>query len=684
MSERKKSAIEEVLVSAQSESEKLQLSEGGLLIGSLHTAIKNLGKDFEYNDPLSPTVSDSADYSKMFETVAESFSQLGKTLLKMRSSYLPFSMINNALEDINAPSTGSSKKISEIIDADTTLESYENTFFRLLGMPSTADIRDKQLITVTQSGTKRPPDPDDKGFALTNKVLEKRSLAISDRLDHPSSSAYDFISAGPSFLRLDQMGFTKIEELGGILIKIKELGSPTLIIGEESSRAANALISFMNANCGVTKEDSKYEKQEVDQLRVVFGVNPPANPTAPKLLRRILDIALVWLEPTLTARYTENLKSHIWREHIAGQEDATMEHLHSASNFWQYSYLLFPPVQDERILTCINEPKKMVAEPFLPESMRTVNGHKLQSTLLEAVIRIRLDIVSGFPQKGAQLNKSGMAIATEGDSRPITANEMGLLEALLIVRLFSALHGFAIDAKKKIEAAKKAQYRSKSSPSTEPAPAGGDNTPAGHSKKLKSEDQLKLESMMLVEESLLLLFGDGSIPEALSYQEGVSRNAGVKSAHLMSAALSILDVPKRWAEQELGKMNEIEGRAADKEAAHATGKLRQKLGLAKGVGALDLLAYLIALFTAEEEILLALLNDRQYGNMVKEYPNGFFDNFPERSSTETGKAVNNIAARAFDAYSLFTFMIRPKKKPRSAPLTKEEFEGPPEPKSETK
>jgi len=124
----------------------------------------------------------------------------------------------------------------------------------------------------------------------------------------------------------------------------------------------------------------------------------------------------------------------------------------------------------------------------------------------------------------------------------------------------------------------------------------------------------------------------------------------------MGAAISVLDVPRRWAEQELGKIKEVQSRAAEKENADATGALRAQLGIAKGVGAIDMLAFLIALFTAKEVTLLSLLSDKSYGYLKKEYPVGFFDKF-EREKCETGKAVNLIADRAFDAYQLFKFML---------------------------
>lgn len=655
------STIRDILVTVKRRSDKSRPDEVRLLGESLDLALNSLSRNFNYSDPFNPAGKEMADYHKMFESVAENFAQLGKELLKMRSSYLPFTMLENALKDIES-ADGSSKKISEIIDADTTLESYENTFFRLLGMPSTADIRDKNLVTVTQNG-KYVPFDEDKGFYLTYNVLQKRAQDISDRLGWPTKSAYDFLSGSAKSLdRLSELGFTKdsMAAIIKILSLIKDLNKEVKY-DENTARIASEIYSVMDSNRKARLEDVKTQAEEAQDLPRLFGPEIAGQETyrpfdRGEYLARILEISLVWLEPTIGYKITLDLKKHLWNEHVeVGMKDMTLAKIHDPSTFWQYSYLLFPPVQDERIATCIHEPSKMVAEPFLPESMRVVNGHRLKSTLLEAILRIRLDAISGFPQNAAQVSASGMSVVTEGDSRPMSPEEMGLLEALLIVRLFSALHGFALDVKQKVKAAHKAQNNAKMSPSGEPPP-GNDHTPGPNSKKVKSPKQLELESIRLVEESLLLLFGDGSTPEALAFQEGVARNSGVKTAHLMGAALSILDVPKRWANKKLGEIEEVEAKTVDKKSEPNTSSLRAHLGSAKGVGAVDMLCFLIALFTAKENTLIALLNDRQFQYMKDEYPDGFFDAF-SRGTMDTGRAVCEVADLAFDTYTLFRYMV---------------------------
>lgn len=650
--------IQGLLAEAVSKRERSQITANAQLSASLQAAISSLKENFDYEDPLNPAGNDAADYYNMFADVAENFAQLSKELLEMRSSYLPITTIQNVAGQLDNPGKNETKKISEIINADITLESYENVFFRMLGMPLHTDLRQEGLVTVSDNGTRRGGE-EDGGFLLTNLVLNRRALAINDRLSHPSSTSYDFLEGVvSSFDRLKAVGFEddKLVELNKILTQIKALYALEKL-DTNSSQLASSLYSLMEKNRHVSTDEAQQEMVEAASLPVRYTLSEENNGALPQdsdiFLQRMMDISLIWLEPKLASVINQSLKAHVWNENVLKKPNVTMMNLNDPSNFWQYSYLMFPPVQDGRVAKCISEPSKMVADPFLPESLRTVNGHRLKSTLLEAIIRIRLDSVSGVINKAAQVSTSGLGPATEGNSRAATPEEMGLLESLLVVRLFSALHGFAKDCRDKVQVAIRAQHRSGMSPTSTRRKT---DTPGGNEQKRKPVEQIKLESLILVEQSLMILFGDGSVPEALSLQEGVSRNAGVKSAHLMGAALSILDVPKRWAEKKLGDLNERVNRDAEKNSGPPTSDLSAKLGIARGVGAIDMLAYLLALFTAEEETLINLLNDTQFENLKEAYPKGYFDQF-RRAEVTTTEAVNRVADRAYDAYQIFRFAL---------------------------
>jgi hypothetical protein len=124
----------------------------------------------------------------------------------------------------------------------------------------------------------------------------------------------------------------------------------------------------------------------------------------------------------------------------------------------------------------------------------------------------------------------------------------------------------------------------------------------------------------------------------------------------MGAVLATMDVPRLWVEGELNKLNEKEVRKAEKKGDAGQSQISSKLGVAKGVGAVDVIAFLIALFTAEEKTLISLLTEEQFINLKLEYSSGFFDQMAEDRDT-IATAVNDIALRAFDAYKLFLYMF---------------------------
>jgi hypothetical protein len=116
-----------------------------------------------------------------------------------------------------------------------------------------------------------------------------------------------------------------------------------------------------------------------------------------------------------------------------------------------------------------------------------------------------------------------------------------------------------------------------------------------------------------------------------------------------------MDVPRKYVDSALGKLNEREEAPAEKQGGAAISQVSSKLGISKGVGAIDVTAFLIAFFTMKETELLCLLTDSQFENLANEYPDGFFSDFTRELTIDN--AVNQVAIRAFDAYQLFRYTL---------------------------
>lgn len=637
------------------------------LSASLGAALASLKDQFGVDNNFVPPGGQGAAYAKMFSEVAENFSSLFSELSAMRSSYLPFELAQEI-----PTLTGGEKTLEEVVDAEAVKESYENAFFRMLGMPSTSDLNpDEPLIAVESSGVLIAEEDNltyDGNYSYMD-ILDVRQLSNTSRPGAPTNAIYDFLSASiSSFSRLEKAGFVYVPELQDIVDIMKELEAAETA-NENTLIKSQELQGIISNNANI-EDDTLFKSLTGEIAAYLDGFDPNSGITivmSKRSLNHVIFLALQVIEPALVGKYTDDLISSLWNREVLGKKDPTMQQFVESENFWKFSYLLFPPVQDGRVAKCINEPKKMVASPFSPSTLRTVNGRKLKSTLLEAVIRIRLDIISGTTVNAPVLGETNTPPVTVGTSDvPITysdiANSMGLIESLMITRLFSALHGFALDVKQKITDLQSLQHQSGYAP-----PSGsrvtGDNTRTAIEKKEYCEadnakepgSKCQLETMKTIEESLLLILGDSQVPEVLEMQEGVARSGSIKSAHLMSAALAVMDVPRRWVSSQIEKKEEEQKRLAQKAQDETQAQIASKIGVSKGVGAVDLLAFIIAFFTAKEETLLCLLTEGQFADLVEEFPDGFFDDL-ERKDT-IAQAVNDIALRVYDVYQLFRFAV---------------------------
>ena len=664
--------IENAEAKATDSTSDFQMSaRAGQLSESIGLAMNSL-REYGVQNALIPPDGQGDGYAKMFAEIAEGFSSLFSELNSMRSSYLPFDLV----QDVPAIS-GEDFSLSEAVATQALMESYENTFFRMLGMPSTSDLGETEpLVNVELSGTIVDTESED-AFTSTTVLdkLDNRQLPVALRPGGPTSGVYNFLKASMDPVgELQKKEFGKIAELNQIIEIIRTLYKSENP-GDLEYSLAQSLQSLIsdNTNAEILKDPLMTERlmgpiKEMVDLFSLSNDEMASKSAIANFLFVTLSNSLELFEPNLSSEYTEELVGTMWGKKILEIPDTSLQSLHEQSNFWKYCYLLFPPVQDGRIAKCVNESKKLVAPPFSPRLSRTVNGKKLKSTLLEAVLRIRLDTIAGTIINRPNLSGTGSSpVVTVGtSSQPVSYEDiienMGLLESLIIIRLFTAVHGFAIDVKSKIAAMKDVQHQTGIAPTDGALTGDGERTPAAKVSYCEQDSawqpgsRCQLETMKTIEDSLLLLLGDNDVPEAFDLQEGVIRNSGIKSAHLMGATLSIMDIPRRWIDKQIGIKDEEDERKIKKGQDAAASKISSKLGIAKGVGAIDVLAFLIAFFTAKEKDLLGLLTSDQLVDLQKEFPDGFFEGM---EISTTAASVNSIAYIAYDVYQLFRYAISP-------------------------
>jgi len=486
---------------------------------------------------------------EVFTAIAEELSLFGREVRSMRSSYLPIDFFKNP-DVILSPSLSTDLGM---------LESYENAFMRLLGLPQS------ELLDFAAGSS----GDGDLKYVLSNGTLSSNS-------------------------------FTNIE---------------TAILNQRAKSKTdrqiriNDFIYNLDKTAPEVTEESSIEDAETAQE--VF--------------------------PKIT----------------------TLE-----DNIFQFSYLLFPPIQDSRYSKCINESGKNVSPLFSNKRSRQINAKRIKPSLLESIIRIRIDRLSGQDalSRLAPESDEGLSVdvgtSEEEESVQPFAENYGILEALFVLRLRSALSGlakkFVSDREHILELMSRTeQIITETSGGSDPQIPDGDGSKASSTIPLEqlSTKEKMLRTQLLLEDSIFALFGDNS--EVLDLQLNTQRNSSIHDAHLMSGLFSIIDIPRKRIGDELNDMihKKNERRAAELDPIRK--KINTVFGVDIGVGNIDMIIFALAMFTMSESGLINLLSDSEYDRMKKTSIGDAIDTIADRRADGIIDAVNELTELAYAGYNIF-------------------------------
>ncbi len=613
-----------------------------------------------------------ATYEQMLSEVGADFINLSSSLKKMRSSFLPIEIVNEI-----SRGDGSSISITEILDADADKESFENVFFRMLGMPTSDELEDEIIKGVSKTGEIINFDK-----AAIERRLNDRQIPISSRRDYPRLDSFIFETQSPfAYFQgiYSESEGTEVKDLQDISERLREYNT---IFNSESKQEDR--VSAIKQE--VIEILQKYDQQKVEDgteqpENITQGLIDRINQTFDQLLglyknepqetnSEIISDGIYFIfENSLQVISAPNELPNIYQELyselvLQKTTNFSVDNLSDPINFWRYSYLLFPPVQDGRISKCINDTTKLVAPPFLPESQRVVNKNTMKPSLLEAILRIRLDLSAGTTRGAPGAEK--FSLTRIGNDLNIKYRDIrdsyGLIEAIFIGRLFAALIGMSLNILKNVEIAKNNQSESPRKPQADISPANDHAQPLTDASGLESEEDKRLKAQAAFEESVLLLLGQNTSSDGLSFQEGsgLLRTSNIKDSHLMSSVIELVSIPLQWIGKKSGKKQYSIEKTESGPTAAAISGVSTALGLSKGVGALDALVFIIALFSADETTLLSLLNENQFNNLKKQFPLNYFKDIDGKDIKRKTKikAVEEISLIAIDTYNLFTTLMR--------------------------
>lgn len=338
----------------------------------------------------------------------------------------------------------------------------------------------------------------------------------------------------------------------------------------------------------------------------------------------------------------------------AGQlpQEETVIGYHNPDQLFRFFYLKSVPMQDSSVYNCITDSSKIVAKPFDTISYQKINGIKPKTSLLETIIRLRLDRITGNPGIYAYDPDIETGIVVTPDN--VDKDKLTEIECFLIQKLKGILYllskKYISEIKKKGDGyLKELNETGKVTPISQSSAVKKPTSPKG---KAQSADEEKVKTIMselenleilkAKEDAILFLLKDtsssysagGSNSEysSLDIQEGIIRTASGFSDILSGPLYSILS----HRSEQLGKLikekrQQIDSEMAKNDASGGNTGTREPGddGLVKnpgkktytyyGIRTEDFIVYILAFLLINQDYLIGLLpyeNRRNLANTI--------------------------------------------------------------------
>lgn len=653
-------------------------TEGTNFLNILEEAQLTLSDGFEgLEDDSSPN---KKFYEYAFNLIDTEFDTLIKSIENIRSSYLPAEVFSATLSMVQNRDQVNSV-IEEVSKESTPLEGYHNAFFRMIGLPSWEDVESNfpgiklDIIDTNGKIVSGAINFENIYSAFLDKRQAFSTIGCAAAVSHfdliqANQSSADFLKKRYSF---SSDAISQIESFSLILSKVVDANEEEIKTLEKSYKD---YVSKLLSNVPTGKSENLLAK-----VQAIYDENKISDPISwskkdlnkffivdnePETIANytgyLLFIYYAYIGDDITRFLPSNAIDKVYKDLVKKEpSDESLNNIEK--NIYVYSSLLFPLVKDGRISKCINDPEKIVADPFLPVTKRMVNGKFLRSSLLESIIRIRTDVISGTTSYSAEgvpyiIGEDG---TKELEQASVSGELMGYLESLLIIRMLDSLEALAKGAKRNIEQISVTQRRTgKGLFGSCYDPKGSVLSAVPTVDRDISRERVVLNNYALIEDSIMLLLGvKDTDQDSLSLQTSVNRNSSVPSSHLMSSLVNLVQVPRKYINQ---RIDEEDRRAKTQNSvgSKVAKDLEVTFGIRSGVGIVDFIAIVIALLTMEETDLVALLTNSQRDLMYSQINKDTFDEEKRRKISEIpiGQAINKLTERVHTIYQLFVGFLQ--------------------------
>lgn len=595
----------------------------GKLKSLLSEIYSDLNGGVEYEDTVRQNIfGDNIDgiYSEFLDKLMGDFSDFGIGVLdEYRSTVLPIKTIQNirkasseslSYDKASTKDQGSSGTRETVEFTEHISESYENTFLRVMGMPNEKRLVGKSIFINENGKLIKAKEGSDFSFSA---IFEKRDAASIDRALSLRSAKVLFMNEFGSELEI----FSAEQQLD-IFSTIESIRQEKDSAGENVNEKFLENKFFEILSNAESFANDKNEALSESIGRVSFGEQKDAS---------LLSI---------------------FKDRVLGN-NSDKNILNYSEYFMEDVALLFPPVQDSSVEYCLSEPEKIISKPFDIKNSY-INRKKVKGSLLESIIRIRLDKVTGAK---SAFKKDGLFSNLGEKSNNVEENNsdaFSFLEKIIIDRLNAAIENFAkvmFDLTETyIKSCRKAKRTISEVKSVEDDIKTEDLRPNNFPKVI-TEEEKKLLAFKYIDDSIMILLNKSS-----EYDEslGSFRSNSLEDGVSMDTLIKAITIPSTYAVEKLKEYEDSRdslssGRNSQKESAV---KICQISGIGRGIGIVDLLCFALSFFTVPTSVLLGLLDDSQYKTFLKERDGSRF------KRGDFVDSMNEFTERLHQSYALFS------------------------------
>jgi len=321
---------------------------------------------------------------------------------------------------------------------------------------------------------------------------------------------------------------------------------------------------------------------------------------------------------------------------------------HIPDQLFRFYYLKSIPIQDSSVYGCIIDSSKIIAKPFDTLSYQKINGIRPKTSLLETMIRIRLDRITGDPgiyaydPEDPNSVVSGIMLTPQNvDQDRITEVECFLIQKLKRI-LYLLAEKYISDINAKQELYLKKKNESGATETGKPKPPPGPDNDAVVTESPYSPRLQQLEILKAKEDAVLFLLKDtsssygkgGSTSQysSLDIQEGIIRTSSGFNDVLSGPLYSLLSHRSQQLEKAIKEGRQSLDSASaknDNKSGKTMARGVDEKGFSfnpedgsytyHGICSEDFIIYSLALLIIEQDYLIGLLpyeNRKNLGNTI--------------------------------------------------------------------